>query len=73
MRGDFPGGPVVKNPPCNARDMGSIPGQEAEIPHASEQLRSHAATIEPRYYKLRESMHRSERLHMMQLRPSAAK
>ena len=22
----FPGGPVVKNPPCNARDPGSIPG-----------------------------------------------
>ena len=23
---DFPGGSVVKNPPANARDMGSIPG-----------------------------------------------
>ena len=23
---DFPGGTVVKNPPANARDMGSIPG-----------------------------------------------
>ena len=23
---DFPGGPVVKNPPSNALDMGSIPG-----------------------------------------------
>ena len=23
---DFPGGPVVKNPPANAEDMGSIPG-----------------------------------------------
>ena len=23
---DFPGGPVVKNLPCNAGDMGSIPG-----------------------------------------------
>ena len=22
---DFPGGSVVKNPPANARDMGSIP------------------------------------------------
>ena len=22
----FPGGPVVKNPPANAADMGSIPG-----------------------------------------------
>jgi len=24
----FPGGPVVKNLPCNARDIGSVPGQE---------------------------------------------
>ena len=24
--GDFPGGPVVKNPPANAGDMGLIPG-----------------------------------------------
>ena len=24
-RGDFPGGPMVKNPPCNAWDMGLIP------------------------------------------------
>ena len=23
---DLPGGPVVKNPPANAGDMGSIPG-----------------------------------------------
>ena len=23
---DFPGGPVIKNPPANAGDMGSIPG-----------------------------------------------
>ena len=25
--GGFPGGPVVKNPPANAADMGSVPGQ----------------------------------------------
>ena len=25
-KGDFPGGPVVKNLPANAGDMGSIPG-----------------------------------------------
>ena len=24
---DFPGGVVVKNPPANSRDTGSIPGQ----------------------------------------------
>ena len=28
QRQDFPGGPVVKNLPANARDMGSIPGLE---------------------------------------------
>ena len=35
---DFPGGPVVKNLPCNAGDVGSIPGQGTEIPYATEQL-----------------------------------
>ena len=28
FRMDFPGGPVVKNPPANAGDMGSIPCPE---------------------------------------------
>ena len=32
---DFPGGPVVKNPPYNAGDTGSIPGQGTKILHAS--------------------------------------
>ena len=31
---DFPGGPVVKNPPCNAGDMGSIPSQGTKISQA---------------------------------------
>ena len=29
--GDFPGGPVVKNPPCNAEDRCLIPGRGAKI------------------------------------------
>ena len=37
LRGDFPGGPVVKTLPSNAGGAGSIPGQEAKIPHASQQ------------------------------------
>ena len=41
---DFPGDPVVKNPPCDARDMGSIPGQRTKIPHAEEQLSPRAIT-----------------------------
>ena len=36
--------PVVKNPPCNAGDVGSIPGLGTRIPHAAEQLRLRAAT-----------------------------
>ena len=33
---DVPGGPVVKTLPSNAGGAGSIPGQEAKIPYASE-------------------------------------
>ena len=36
--GDFPDGPVVKNPPCNAENTGSIPGRGTKIPYAAEQL-----------------------------------
>ena len=32
--GDFCCGPVIKNPPSNAGDMGSVPGQGTQIPHA---------------------------------------
>ena len=42
--GDFPGGPVVKNPPCNAKNVGLIPGQGTKILHAMEQLSSRATT-----------------------------
>ena len=33
---NFLGGPVVKNPPSNVGDVGSIPGQGTKIPHAVE-------------------------------------
>ena len=36
--GDFAGDPVVKNPPCNAEDAGSIPGQGTKMPHAKGQV-----------------------------------
>ena len=39
----LPGGPGVKNPPCNAKDGGSIPGLGTN--HAVEQL-SWSATLE---------------------------
>ena len=44
---DFPGGPVIKNPPSNAGDVGSIPGQEAKIPHATGQISPYTTTREP--------------------------
>ena len=44
---DFPGGPVVKNPPSNAGDAGSIPGQGAKIPQSMRQLSPCTATTEP--------------------------
>ena len=43
---DFPGGPVVKIPPCNAGDLGSIPGQGTKIPQAVGQLSPWATTTE---------------------------
>ena len=35
---DFSSGTVVKNLPCNAGDLGSIPGRRTTILHALEQL-----------------------------------
>ena len=38
---DVPGGLVVKTPPANAGDTGSVPGQGTKIPHATGQLNLH--------------------------------
>ena len=63
MGRDFPGGPVVKNPSCNAWDVGSTLGQGMRIPHS---LRApHTETPEPK--------HCNKRFHVPQLRPDAAK
>ena len=43
---DSPGGPVVKNPPSNVGDAGSIPGPGTKIPHATGQISPCATTIE---------------------------
>ena len=40
-------GPVVKNPPPNEGDMGSVSGQGTESPNAMRQLSPRAATTEP--------------------------
>ena len=50
---DFPGGPVVKNLPCNAEDAGLIPGLGTKIPHAAEQLSLQATATEPTHYTYR--------------------
>ena len=48
---DFPGGPVVKNLPCNARDTGLIPGQRTPKSHMpEEQLSLQARTTEPEHH-----------------------
>ena len=56
---DFPGGPVVKNPPSNAGDSGLNPDQRTKIP----QLSPRALTTEPM----------SSGAHAPKLRPNAVK
>ena len=41
MKGDFPGGPMIKNLSCNAGEAGSIPGWETKIPRTVEQPSLH--------------------------------
>ena len=62
---DFPGGPGVKNPPCNAGYVGLTPGWGTKISHATKQLSPHTATTEP--------VHLNKRSYVMQLRPDATK
>ena len=62
--GDFPGGPVVTNPPCNAGNAGSIPGRGTKIPYACEQLIPRTTTKDPAWHE--------EGPNLLQLRPDAA-
>ena len=64
---------MVKNPPSNAGDAGSILGQGTKIPHATGQLSPHATTREKPGRHNEEPTHRNERSHMPQLRPDADK
>ena len=63
---DLLGGPVAKNPPCNAGDVGSIPYPGTKILHATEQL---SPTTESRLSRnlphttTGESMCRNKRSH----------
>ena len=69
---DLPGGPVVKNPPSNAGDAGSIPGRGTKIPHATGQLSLRASTREPSRCNERSRMPQRTSC-VPQLRPNAAK
>ena len=60
---DFPGGPVVKNTPCNAGDLGLIRGWGTKILHAAGQLSLSTSA------RVCVSQGRSR---MLQLRPDAA-
>ena len=67
---DSPGGPVVKNPPSSAGDVGSIPGLGTKIPCAAGQLSPSSATTEP----ARSGAHvPQQRAHEPQLRHDVAK
>ena len=63
--GDFSRGPAVKNLPCSAGNVSSIPGWGTKISHAAGQLSPHSITTEP--------VCLNERSHVQQLRPEVAK
>ena len=50
----LPQRPVVKSPPSNSGDAGSIPGQGTKIPHALGQLSPCTSTREPAFHKTTE-------------------
>ena len=56
---------MVKNLPCNVRDVSSIPDWGTKIPHAKEQLSPHATS--------RELVCPKGRFRVPPLRPDAAK
>ena len=44
---DCPGGPAVEHLPCNAGDVGSIPGLGTKTPHATERQSPCSTITEP--------------------------
>lgn len=53
---DFPGGPLVKTSPFNARSASLIPGQGVEIPQAQQPKPKHKT--ETRYQKKKKKTHK---------------
>ena len=75
--GDFPGDPVVKDPPCKGGDN-SVSGWESKISRAREQLSPctgnyWASKLWSLRATTREYMCRNQRSLVVQPRPSAAK
>ena len=67
---------MVKNPPANAEDIGSIPGQGTKIPNTLEELSQHSATTELAHTSAccNEMLHiTQQRSCVPQLLPDAAK
>ena len=70
---------MVKNPLCNAGDVGSIPSWGTKVPRAREQLGWWPQLEHPRSTLLSpgtttgQSVHHDRRAHMPRLRPNAAK
>ena len=69
--GDFSGGPEVKNLPCTAGDMGSIPGRGTNIPQVVEQPRPMLQLLSPNDLEPVSMCHK--RSCVPQPRPSTAK
>ena len=72
-KSDFAGGPVVKNLPSNAGDLGSTPGGGTPILRASGQLNPCTAITEPAHHRGKKLVPCNERSSMLQLRPHASK
>ena len=68
--GNFPSGPVVKNPPSSAGDVGLIAGQGTKISHAMKQLNLCAATTDFSHSGVQMLQRGS---WVLQLRPDTAK
>ena len=62
---DLPSGPEVKNPPFNAGDRGSIPGQGSKAPFTARQLSLNTTIRKPAYH--------NQSSRVPQLRPDTAK
>ena len=58
---DFLGGPVVKNPPVNAEDTGSIPGLEDSTCNRATKAMHHNWAWAPRACALQQGSHHSEK------------